>query len=292
MTRGVFRLATALLLAFAAVSTTAHAPLDITDADPAAIYISSWVKSTYPAQAAAREYSTVPATQRWALLIGINNYASPTGDLVGSRYDAAELRTVLLGLGWRSDHIILLTDLKATASHIIQALRWLEVKATSASTVVFHYAGHEKYTRTTSDGDNETRDVMIWGSDNRYILDGNLGKEFNRVRASKMWIDISTCRAAGFNDYGMVKAGRVLTFSSTASEYSYDIPSLKHSAFGYYLIHLGFYLKRADGNGNGVSVEEAAKYARPLVVAQTRYQQHPVTIDKLYGSLYLNVPKT
>ncbi len=288
--RAAIRLVVALTLALGAAGVSA--PFDISTADPAAITLSSWIKTTYPKQAAAREYSTIPATKRWALLIGINDYASPTGDLVGSKPDAVELRTVMLNLGWRSDHIILLTDRAATASHIIQALRWLELKTTYASTVVFHYAGHEKYTRTTSDGDNETRDVMIWGADNRYILDGNLGKEMNRVRASRMWIDISTCRAAGFNDYGMVKTNRVLTFSSTASEYSYDVPSLRHSAFGYYLIHLGMYLKRGDANHDGrVAVEEAAAYARPLVVAQTYRTQHPVTVDRVTGGMYLTIPR-
>ena len=288
--RATVRFVLAFTLACGAASVSR--PLDITSADRSAITLSSWIKSTYPAQAAAREYSTNQATKRWALLIGINDYASPTGDLVGSRPDATLLRTVLLNMGWRSDHILLLTDRRATAAHIVEAIRWLYLKTTTASTVVFHYAGHEKYTRTTSDGDSETRDVMIWGADNRFILDGNLGREMNRVRASKMWIDISTCRAAGFNDYGMVKTGRVLTFSSTASEYSYDVPSLKHSAFGYYLIRLGMYYKRADYNGDkSVTVEEAAKYARPLVVAQTKNTQHPVTIDRLSGNFYLNVPK-
>jgi Caspase domain len=288
--RATVRFVLALTLAFGAAS--ASVPLDISSSDRTAITLSSWIKSTYPAQAAAREYSTNQSTKRWALLIGINDYASPTGDLVGSKPDAVELRTVLLNMGWRSDHILLLTDRRATASHIIAAIRWLYLKTTTASTVVFHYAGHEKYTRTTSDGDSETRDVMIWGADNRYILDGNLGKEMGRVRASRMWIDISTCRSAGFNDYGMVKTGRVLTFSSTASEYSYDVPSLKHSAFGYYLIHVGLYLKRGDYNGDKlIAVEEAAKFARPYVVAQTNNTQHPVTIDKLSGGFYLTIPK-
>ena len=186
---------------------------------------------------------------------------------------------------------MLIRDRAGTARHIIDAIRWLSLKTTTASRVVFHYAGHEKYTRTLTDGDNETKDVEIWASDNRLIIDGTLGREMNRVRAYRMWIDISTCRAAGFNDYGMVKTGRVLTYSSSVSQYSYDIPSLHHSAFGYYLIHVGMYLKRADANRDGkVTVEEAFAFSRPLVIAQTGKRQYPVIVDKASGSMYLTIP--
>ena len=278
----------AVSLTLALAGTSAHVPFDIVTARPVSITLSSWLKAAYPTQAAARERSTDPRTKRWALLIGINDYASPTVDNVGSRQDAVELRTVLTNLGWRSDHIILLTDRAATARHIIDALRWLELKTTTASTVVFHYAGHEKYTRTTADGDNETRDVELWAADNRVIIDGTLGREMGRVRAYRMWIDISTCRAAGFTDAGMVKTGRILTFSSTASEYSYEAAGFHHSVFGHFLIDLGFHSHAGDSNHDGrISVEEDYAFARPYVVAQTGGRQHPVIIDRASGSTYL-----
>lgn len=291
MRTGFRSLMVTLALALAAAGASSPAPIDITRSERTAITLSSWIKATYPYQAKAREYSTVPATKRWALLIGINNYAYPTVDLTGSRQDAEELRTVLLRLGWRSDHIMLIRDGQGTAQHIIDAIRWLSLKTTTASTVVFHYAGHEKYTRTTADGDNETRDVEIWAANNRYIIDGTLGREMNRVRAYRMWIDISTCRAQGFSDYGMIKTGRVLTFSSTPSQYSFDAPSLHHSVFGYFLIHVGMYLKGADSNHDGkVSVEEAFWFSRPYVVSQTGRQQTPVMVDKASGYIYLTIP--
>jgi len=289
--RTALRLWVTLTIALAVAGTTSHAPFDASTADPVAITLSSWIKATFPNQAKAREYSTVPASKRWALLIGLNEYASPTIDLTGSRQDAEELRTVLLRLGWRSDHIMLIRDRHGTAQHIIDGIRWLSLKTTTASTVVFHYAGHEKYTRTLSDGDNETRDVEIWASNNRLIIDGTLGREMNRVRASRMWIDISTCRAQGFSDAGMIKTGRILTFSSTASQYSYDVPSWHHSLFGYYLIHSGMYLRAGDANHDGkVTVEEAYAYARPRVIAQSRKTQYPVIVDKASGSMLLTIP--
>ena len=120
--RAAIRFFVALTLALSAAG--ASAPFNISTADPASITISSWIKAHYPKQASAKQYSTIPATKRWAFIVGINAYASPTGDLVGSRYDATELRTVLLNMGWRSDHIMLMTDSAATASHIIAGIRW------------------------------------------------------------------------------------------------------------------------------------------------------------------------
>ena len=185
---------------------------------------------------------------------------------------------------------MLIRDRHGTAQHIIDAIRWLSLKTTTASTVVFFYAGHEKYTRTSADGDHETRDVEIWASDNRMILDGILGREMNRVRASRMWIAFSTCRAQGFSDYGMIKTGLVLTFSSTASQYSFDVPSLHHSAFGYFMIHAAMYLKAGDANHDGrVTVEEAFAYAKSRVYSQTGKQQTPVMVDKASGYIYLTI---
>jgi hypothetical protein len=69
------------------------------------------------------------------LLIGLNDYAGRTARNVGSRQDAEELRNILLKLGWRKDHIMLIVDLNGNASHVIDAIRSLASKTNSSSTV-------------------------------------------------------------------------------------------------------------------------------------------------------------
>lgn len=252
---------------------------------------SSWISGSYPAQASATQGSD-PASRYWAVLIGLNDYAGNTEDNVGSRQDAQSLRDALVKLGWRSDHILLVTDRAGTASHIIDSIRWLASKTDASSTVLFHYSGHENWTRTTRDGDNERRDVEIWAADNRLIIDGTLGREMNRVRAAHMWIDFATCRAAGFDDPGMIKNGRILTYSSPENEYSYEDPRLHHSVFGYYMIVQAIAAKKADANHDGrVSIEEAFAYARPRVISYTNSAQHPTMIDKVSGSMFLTIPR-
>jgi len=279
----------AFRITIGAMLTLASIAVYIQPAHATTTLISSWIKYKYPAQAKATQSNSIAITKRWALLIGINNYASPTADNIGSRQDAESMYFYLTKKrGWRADHIILMRDGDATAAHIIDGIRWLRAKTNAYSLVVFHYAGHENHTRTLADGDNETMDVELWGSDNRYILDGNLGREMGYVRASQMWIDISTCRSAGFTDAGMIKANRILTFSSYQSQFSFENPYLHHSVFGFYLINDGLIAKYADINHDGkVSVQEAFVWSKPYVINFTRKQQTPYVVNKLTTSLYL-----
>lgn len=251
---------------------------------------SSWVNKYYPKQAAATQTSSDPASSYWALIIGINDYSGSTASNVGSRQDAESLSSYLQKLGWHSDHILLLRDLPATTSHIVDAIRWLASKTTSSSTVVFHYAGHENWRPSSSE--DTGRDVGIWASDNRMIYEKTLGDELGRVQAAHMWLDFATCRAAGFDAAGMVKSGRVLTYSSTKPEFSYEDPSLHHSVFGYYMIVQGMSGRHADANGDGrVTVEEAFGYSKNRVADYTNNAQHPLMVDKAGGRMYLTIPK-
>jgi hypothetical protein len=245
----------------------------------------------FPAQAAAAQSASDPASGYWALIIGINDYAAPTKDTVGSRPDGAELRTYLLRQGWRSDHILFLTDRDATASRVIESIRWLASKTDRSSTVVFHYAGHEKPYRADVDRDGETRDVALWVSDNRLIVDSRLGDELGRVAAKQMWLHFAVCRAGGFNDPVTRGPGRVVTYSSPDWELSYEDPNLRHSVFGYYTIVEGLSQGLADANGDGtVTVEEAYAYARPLTTQHTGGRQHPLISDGARGQMSLRVP--
>jgi hypothetical protein len=252
--------------------------------------ISQWVKANYPQQAAAKQVSGDPATYRWALIIGLNDYAGSTASNVGSRQDAESLTTYLEKLHWRKDHILLIRDLQGSASHILQAMQWLASKTTSNSIVIFHYAGHENWT-SANQGDGESRNVAIWAADNHLIYDGTVGKYLGKVRAKQMWIDFATCRAAGFNDAGMRKAGRIITYSSTANELSYEDADLHHSVFGWYSIVQGMVNKHADANKDGkVAVEEAYNYAKKRVPGYTSGRQHTVVSDDLSGYMYLTIP--
>ncbi len=241
----------------------------------------------------ASQVDGYPNTFYWAVIVGITDYAGVTPNATGSAEDAYALRDHLLSLGWRSDHIYVVTNLSATRDGILKAISWLAYKTNNRSLAIFHYSGHEKPFATTADGDSEARDVALWGADNRYILDGELGREMARVRAYRMWINLSVCRAGGFSDYGMSAPNRVITYSSPESELSYADGGLRHSISSYFMIVQGMRNKVADKNRDGlVSVEEAFWYSRGPVIDRTGNKQHPVMIDRWWGDFGIKPPAT
>ena len=244
----------------------------------------------FPEQVAAQEAPDDPASRYWALLVGINEYAGSTEDSFGSRQDAKELREILLNRGWKRSNILMITDERATASRIVSGVKWLASKTTTRSTVIFHYAGHEMPFYTDQDGDGEYRDVSLWATDNSFVMDGKLGRLMDNVRSKKMWIHFATCRAGGFDDPGMVKQGRVITYSSVEEELSYEDPSVGHSVMGWYTIVKGLRAEGADVNGDGrKTVEEAFRWARGRIEARTSNRQHPFMVDRLDGPFRLKV---
>jgi hypothetical protein len=106
-----------------------------------------------------------------------------------------------------------------------------------------------------------------------------------------MWINMAVCRAQGFSDRGMIKTGRVLTFSSPEKELSYEDPYAHYTVAGWFIIIQAMTDGYGDTNGDGlVTVEEAFRYARPNVVNRTSGKQHPVMIDKQSGSFSVVAP--
>ncbi|MDP9021183.1 MAG: caspase family protein [Actinomycetota bacterium] len=236
-----------------------------------------------------------PATTRWAVLIGINDYEGRTRDNVGSRQDAEDLHAHLRGLGWLDDHMVLLTDRAATRDNIEQAIAWLARKTDGSSVAVFHFSGHTKQWRGRDvDGDGEVPDEALWPADNRHIVDSELVARLAHVSAGRLWINIGACEAAGYADPGMRRAGRLLTFSSAEPEKSYEDPSVGNSVWGYFLIEGGMRGRGGDANGDGdVTVQEAFAYAAPRAADRTvrgsHGPQHPQMLDD-GGAFSLRIP--
>ncbi len=250
----------------------------------------------FPQHARAVEDPDRPDTTRWAVLIGVNEHLGATRDNVASRQDAEDLAAHLRTLGWRDDHVLVLTDLEATREHIVEAFRWLARSTTDGSVVVVHYSGHTKqWPGRDVDGDGEVTDEGLWPADNRFITDGEVATLLGAVRAAAMWIDVAACEAAGLADPALILPGRVLTLSSAEDEKSYEDPERGNSVWGYVVIEEA--LREGFGDRDGdrvVTVEEAFAFAAPRAVERTSRQprgaQHPVMVDRLDGGLDLRVP--
>jgi len=264
---------------------------------PAAPRAGNTFAERFPVQAFASQDAADPASTRWALLIGINEYMGRVSDNIGSRQDAEDLRAHLLAQGWRDQNILLLTDRAATRTNIVDGLRWLADKSDPSSTVVFHYSGHsKKWYGQDVDGDGEVTDEGLWPTDDRFIVDSELVRLLDPVDAGQAWFSFATCNAAGFADRGLARPGRVLTFSSGEPQKSYEHPQWGNSVWGYLMIDEALRAGKADTSRDGrVSVEEAWSWARPHASYTTRGQRHgpqdAVIIDQLEGDLHLAVPR-
>lgn len=249
----------------------------------------------YPSHAAASQDPSDAASTRWAVIIGINDHQGRTRDNIGSRQDAEDLARHLLELGWRRDHVLVLTDGAATREGIEQGLAWLSRKTDRRSVSVVHYSGHTKQWHHDIDGDGEVVDEGLWPSDNRFITDRRFAQLVDGV-AGRSWVNIAACEAAGLADRGLARNGRVLTLSSREDEKSYEDPSVGNSVWGYFLIDEALAAGWADQDDDGdVTVQEAFSFAAPRATKRTSKQargpQRPVLVDHTGGSFSLALPQ-
>lgn len=247
--------------------------------------------SEAPVAAAAR--SPQAGSDRWALVVGITDYAGRTHSTVAGADDAADFRELLLRNGFADDHVRVLTERQATAAGIRDGLRWLVDHSSPTSFSVFHFSGHVKQLGGDRDRDGEGTDEFLWPSDNRFIADGELATAARSLRGLA-WVDIAGCEAAGFDD-GISSPDRLFTASSGEAEKSYEHPDWHNSVFTGIEVDQAFLQGRGDADGNGkVSIQEAFALAQeqaPRITArQRRGAQHPVLAGGDGGAWYLDGP--
>lgn len=233
-------------------------------------------------------------TDRWMLIVGINDYAGRTVDTVGGVGDAQDLAAYASRAGVPTDHVRVLTDRQATAQAIRDGLKWLGDVSTDSSFSVFHFSGHVKQVGGDPDRDGEALDEMLWAADNRFIADGELAQWIKRIRG-RSWTDIAGCEAAGFDD-GLSGPTRLFTSSSLEHEKSYEHPGWRNSIFTGLMVDQGMLQKRADADGNyRVSIQEAFRFAEReaprLTAGQSHGAQHPLLAGGDGTAWYLSVPK-
>src|SRR5262245_18031980 len=96
-----------------------------------------------PAQLQAAANNSSP--EKWALLVGINNYKYPdrVSQLAGSVNDVEDMKALLVGkFEFQPEHVLMLKDTQATHAGIVAAIQdHLIAKAKKDDIVVFHYSG-------------------------------------------------------------------------------------------------------------------------------------------------------
>jgi hypothetical protein len=166
------------------------------------------------------------AANRWALLVGVQDYAGRTHSTVGADGDVYGIRAALLKVGWRSDHIRIVRGTEATADGIRDGIEWLVARSSPDTFTLLHYSGH---VCIASRGPCPSGHAYLWAHDNRFISDDELLARIDRLQGYS-WLDVAGCEAGAF-DNGFSSGRRLFTASSRADETSYEDPGSKQSVW-------------------------------------------------------------
>lgn len=202
---------------------------------------------------------------KYALVVGISDYAGTVNDLSYCDDDAVDWRNYLQGQGYT---VTTLLDLAATKSAIEAAVANLASLSIAGNEIAFAYSGHG------SRGNMVTTDLY-------YISSAWFGGMFTSVGSTKMSFNFDACQIGAFGT-ALNKVGRVIALASDTKRYSYDgTAAMANGVFTYYQM-LGF-----DQVGY-VFAEDDDAYAvaqMKLWASTARVKVAPYYIDNYVGSL-------
>ncbi|MEW6754906.1 MAG: caspase family protein [Candidatus Latescibacterota bacterium] len=145
------------------------------------------------------------AAEKWALLVGVNDYLYGPDylDLRGCRNDVTMTRDLLTTrFGFAPDRVRTLLDGEATRAGILAAVEeWLVQRPAPEDLVYFHFSGHGAQV-DDADGDEEDgQDEVLCPADLRLgeastvITDDELRRVLGRVRARHVTVVLDACHS-------------------------------------------------------------------------------------------------
>ena len=219
------------------------------------------------------------SSRRWAVVIGISDYAGTSNDIRYADDDALDmLNTLTVVYGYKRENILLLISdyavNNATKADIIAAIDWLRGVEAAGDEVIFFYSGHGARGRA-NDGDKEAVDEAIVPyecTSSSLIWDGDLRSMFNDFDTSRIIFIFDSCYAGGMTD--LKATGRIIAMACSESGLSYEGDAWQNGQFTYYFVDEGMLQGLADRYDNiggvpDVTVEEASDYAKAKCAYQT-----------------------
>jgi hypothetical protein len=207
-----------------------------------------------------RPARTAPPAQRFAFLVGVQDYRPPTVDTVGSVRDVQQIRAQLLAAGWLPQHVRTVTDAQATGAAVRSGLAWLAARSRPGTFALFHYSGHVKQLGGTTEA--------LWPVDRDFVPDTELAATL-AATTGRLWVDVSGCEGASFLP-GLPSPRVLFSGSSKGTEKSYEFPPWGMSVWTGLLFDRGLRQGRADADGDGrTTVGEALRAAQYQAQAVT-----------------------
>jgi len=252
-----------------------------------------------------RTQAVSPKVGRWAVVIGISDYKYDTRwdrrkgipDLQFADRDAKAFAEFLMspqGAAFQPDHVLLLTNKKATVNEVRNAIGGFLAKSLENDLVIIFYAGHgvpdpenpeNLYLACydTVPGKYYGTAFPMWGIDDALR---------RTIHSKRVFVFADACHSAGiggargksaskkFNEYmdrlAGSKEGVTKITASRADELSLEKDYLGggHGVFTYYLLEA--LRGEADNNKDGfVTMAEAYDYLYDKVRSETRHSQKP-----------------
>jgi TPR repeat protein len=275
-----------------------------------------------PAPVAAQARGPIPTPwaslqrrrgQRWAVVIGISQYADPkVGNLRYANRDARALYDFLLsdraGLdGFKRENVRLLVDETATTHNIRAALREFLKGATADDVVYIYFAGHG------APDPDRLDDLYLLAYDTKIDSIASTGvpmtdvsEATRRIRAQDLIVLVDACHSAGVGERGGfrgpitndINRTFLTQLASAAPSYATITASEKaqlsqedprwgggHGVFTHYLLEGLNGAADSEGDGNNdqiVTLGELFEYVRRHVSRDTRSAQVPTISQTQY----------
>lgn len=220
----------------------------------------------------------------WALVVGVDNYPSPSPDLRAGVTDALDMDAALAKLAVPDAQRRVLLEADATRDAVLAGFDWLAANAGPQATVVLFFSGHVRQVAGDPDADGEDVDEGMVFSDGALIFDGELRTILERVVARRMWLNIAGCYAGGFDD--AMAPGRVLTAASPEGVLAYENDRMRRTYLVEYMVRRAMIEGAAAG-----SVQEAFGWA--VEALRRDYPSRlPVIFDQLGEPLVIGPAAT
>lgn len=122
---------------------------------------------------------------KYALIVGINKYASPGMDLAGCVNDANSMKDLLTEcFGFEAFGIKMLTDKEATKANILAGLRWLIAQGKEGVELVYYHSGHGTQVFDESGDEADELDEVLVSHDhdwNNPLSDDDVAAVFKQL---------------------------------------------------------------------------------------------------------------
>lgn len=265
-----------------------------------------------------------PGAKKYAILVGLSNYAGITSDLCVNRTsepyptnlcadgDAVNMEKTLkdkYGYNDSNSYIRRFSDADANFAAIKAEVDYVAANAQPGDEVVFLFSGHSATSKSNlfKNGDRLNVGLALYDLPNdsgEIIWDGQLQNWFSQIKTSRVVFLFDTCHAGGLGSY-LQSSGREVVMSSAENQYSYTYTLggekgvLGEGMFAHYFNVEGMYNGYADGYNaltsaekydNRVATEEAFSYAKKFVPQMTTNHQIPALNDKFTNDLLLGYP--